>query len=386
MGQQLLLLVAGFALTTVLGGLLGYWFQSRAWVHQHDVQRREEEHRQALRTFEEISLLLDRRLYRMRLLYWAARRKAHDTGDDAGLTSALDDYREILAEWNDNLNRTLALSETYFGNQVRAVLENEVYDEFVVTGQGLEEIVKMVQAAGDERIEVPRFGYRVTRLSHRVYELNVQMLHLLSDDSIGRSAPRVSSAAIGRPTRNTVPEIGDQGAEVRRLQRALRRAGEDVSIDGLFRQQTWQALCSLQRSRGLDVDGIAGSLTWAELPPGARMPVLRSGSRGNAVAQLQRVLAHWAPGRWESSPQATTGLYDSSTSAAVRAFQKWNGIPSDGIVGDQTWAAPAGESSLEIAVGLEFLTNDEPPLALGSQRPADAQPASGGTSRPSSQP
>jgi len=360
MGQQLLLLVVGFVLTSVLGGLLGYLLQSRAWAHQHDVQRRDEERQQALRTFEEISLLLDRRLYRMRRLYWAARRKAQGTGDETELTSARDDYREILTEWNDNLNRTLALVETYFGSQTRTMLEDEVYDEFVVTGRGLEEIVKMARAADGEHIAVPRFGYRVTRLSHRVYELNVRMLRLLEDESIGRSAPRVSPAAVSQPPGNPRLEIGDQGRDVRRLQRALRRAGQDVDIDGLFRQKTWGAVCSLQRSCGLTVDGIAGPGTWAELPSAAPMPILRSGSRGDAVVQLQRVLADQAQGRWESSPQAATGTFDASTSAAVKAFQQWNSIASDGIVGDQTWAAAAGEFSLEVAVGLTFLADDKP--------------------------
>jgi murein L,D-transpeptidase YcbB/YkuD len=104
------------------------------------------------------------------------------------------------------------------------------------------------------------------------------------------------------------------------------------------------------------------------------MPILRAESRGDAVAQLQRVLAHQAQGRWQSSPQAATGTFDASTSAAVRAFQNWNGIASDGIVGDQTWTARAGESSLEVAVGLGFLTSDEAPLTLDSQRPGDARP------------
>ena len=31
----------------------------------------------------------------------------------------------------------------------------------------------MVLTARGERIDIPRFGYRVTRLSHHVYELNV---------------------------------------------------------------------------------------------------------------------------------------------------------------------------------------------------------------------
>jgi peptidoglycan hydrolase-like protein with peptidoglycan-binding domain len=90
------------------------------------------------------------------------------------------------------------------------------------------------------------------------------------------------------------------------------------------------------------------------------MPILRSGSRGDAVAQLQRVLADHAQGRWQTSPQAATGTFDAGTSATVKAFQQWNSIASDGIVGDQTWAAPAGQSSLEAAVGLAFVSDDKP--------------------------
>jgi peptidoglycan hydrolase-like protein with peptidoglycan-binding domain/lambda repressor-like predicted transcriptional regulator len=179
------------------------------------------------------------------------------------------------------------------------------------------------------------------------------------EENIGRSAPRVSSTIAGRPTRNPTLKIGDRGRGVRRLQRALCRAGEHVDIDGLFRQETAEAVCSLQRSRGLIVDGIAGSSTWAQLPSGAPMPVLLPGARGDVVTQLQRILAEQAHSRWESSPRAATGEFDDSTSAAVKAFQKWNGLASDGIVGDRTWAAPAGESSLEVAVGLKFRVDDE---------------------------
>jgi peptidoglycan hydrolase-like protein with peptidoglycan-binding domain len=359
MGQQLLLLVVGFVLTSVLGALLGYFLQNRTWAHQHDVQRRDEERQQSLKAFEEISLLLDRRLYRMRRLYWAARRTAQGADDKTRLTSARDDYREVLAEWNDKLNRTLALAETYFGSHTRTQLE-EVYDEFVVTGRGLEEIVKMAQAAEAERIDLPRFGYRLSRLSHRVYELNVRMLRLLADERIGRSAPEESPSAASPPTRHPELEIGNQGRQVRRLQRALRRAGHDIVTDGLFRQKTWTAVCSMQRASGLDVDGIVGPGTWAQLPPGAPMPILHPGSSGDAVSQLQRVLSDQASGRWEAIPQATTGTFDASTSAAVKAFQQWNGLTADGIVGDQTWAAAAGEFSLEASVGLTFLVDDKP--------------------------
>ena len=137
MTQQLLLLVAGFVLTSVVGGALGSWFQRRAWAHQHEtqrrdeehqreVQRRDEEHQRALTTFEEVSRLLDRRLYRMRRLYWAARDTAVGAGDQERLAAARADYRVVLAEWNDNLNRNLALVETYFGTPVRHVMSGQI--------------------------------------------------------------------------------------------------------------------------------------------------------------------------------------------------------------------------------------------------------------------
>ena len=65
MGDQVLLLVIGFALTSVLGGALGYFFQTRSWAHQHRAQRRDQQHEQAMKVFQEVSSALDKRLYRI---------------------------------------------------------------------------------------------------------------------------------------------------------------------------------------------------------------------------------------------------------------------------------------------------------------------------------
>ena len=43
LGEQLIPLIVGFSLTTVLGGGLGFYFQRRAWAHQHAVVREEQE-------------------------------------------------------------------------------------------------------------------------------------------------------------------------------------------------------------------------------------------------------------------------------------------------------------------------------------------------------
>jgi lipoprotein-anchoring transpeptidase ErfK/SrfK len=65
-------------------------------------------------------------------------------------------------------------------------------------------------------------------------------------------------------------------------------------------------------------------------------PVLRLGSHGAAVVQLQRRLAtlHYDVGPID-------GSFGSQTYHGVVAFQKVNGLTRDGIVGPRTWAALA---------------------------------------------
>lgn len=111
--RELILVVAGFLLTTVLGGLLGFFFQRRTWAHQHRVQTQDRERERAVLVFEEISKLLDRRLYRLRRLYWSlvADEDVHSERSD----NRMDDYQDVLYEWNDSINRNLALIQQYFG-------------------------------------------------------------------------------------------------------------------------------------------------------------------------------------------------------------------------------------------------------------------------------
>src|SRR5680860_1132590 len=96
----MVLLVTGFLLSGVAGGFLGYFFQQRAWAHQHEVQRADLQREQAQQTFEDLSTLMDRRLYRMRLVHSAARRQALSGGHGERLDHAVQDYRLVLRDWN----------------------------------------------------------------------------------------------------------------------------------------------------------------------------------------------------------------------------------------------------------------------------------------------
>jgi lipoprotein-anchoring transpeptidase ErfK/SrfK len=102
----------------------------------------------------------------------------------------------------------------------------------------------------------------------------------------------------------------------------------------------------MRRAMGMIALAVAGGLA---LAPGTAVaaapapamtavsqPVLRLGSQGPAVVQLQRRLAtlHYDVGPID-------GSFGPQTYHGVVAFQKVNGLTRDGIVGPRTWAALA---------------------------------------------
>ena len=68
-------------------------------------------------------------------------------------------------------------------------------------------------------------------------------------------------------TKRTEPvlRLGDDGAAVKRLQKALAAAGHEVGSDGAFGPQTDRAVRAFQAKRGLAADGVVGPATWAAL-------------------------------------------------------------------------------------------------------------------------
>jgi peptidoglycan hydrolase-like protein with peptidoglycan-binding domain len=158
------------------------------------------------------------------------------------------------------------------------------------------------------------------------------------------------------PGESTI-RVGTTGRAVRRLQRALRRTPDlSIAVDGTFSPQLEAAVKAFQEGAGLTADGIVGPLTWVALPDGRPMPLLREGSSGDVVRELQRVLTNGAS-EWGTSPQGVDGQFGPRTKASVTAFQSWGGVAADGIVGDQTWSVSlhAASATLESAVGLQFV-------------------------------
>ena len=77
----------------------------------------------------------------------------------------------------------------------------------------------------------------------------------------------------------------------------------------------------------------------------AEAAVLKSGSKGNEVKEVQRRLKLW--GYYKGS---VDGVFGAGTRSAVIAFQKKNGLTADGVVGKSTYKALGMNSSYQALV------------------------------------
>ena len=86
-----------------------------------------------------------------------------------------------------------------------------------------------------------------------------------------------------------------------------------------------------------------------------QMPRLKQGSSGLVVGRLQNVLTNAAPGQWETTPGPIDEHFGPKTTKAVKAFQKFAGLKTTGVVDDDTWAAalPSLNSTLAATVGVD---------------------------------
>ncbi len=110
--------------------------------------------------------------------------------------------------------------------------------------------------------------------------------------------------------------------------------GYNLSVDGIFGNNTLSAVRDFQSNNGLTVDGLVGNNTWTfllNLPP---YPLLREGARSSYVRFLQNLLQS------KFIPTGNIdGIFGSQTLNAVRAFQQENNLIVDGLVGNNTWNA-----------------------------------------------
>ena len=184
------------------------------------------------------------------------------------------------------------------------------------------------------------------------------LMVLYSDSAIDAGStqqPEADPIPTGKPT--SILRPGDKGDEVKSVQNRLQELGYyDDKIDGIYGDDTTEAVRFFQSRNGLKVDGKVGANTADKLYSTSAIPAysgsssstptssptnavqvtpsqtLRLGDEGDDVVLLQvRLMAlGYLSGKAD-------GVFGSATGAALAAFQLRNGLEADGIAGTKTY-------------------------------------------------
>ena len=186
---------------------------------------------------------------------------------------------------------------------------------------------------------------------------------------------------------------GASGQNVRLVQFWLKIAHtvysrlNDLTVDGKFGAATTAAVKRFQTYFGLTSDGVVGRTTWnklyevyndiankllsSSLRPGEYPGILRRGSSGTAVRELQFYLYLLSAYEFSIPAVGIDGSFGTATENAVRAYQRFAGLTVDGIVGRATWESLYGKASALRSSGpvvtLKRLPYPGKPLTVGSE-------------------
>lgn len=164
--------------------------------------------------------------------------------------------------------------------------------------------------------------------------------------------------------------LGSTGTGVSVVQKQLSRIARDYpsfgrpEVTGSFDAATERSVKAFQTQFSLAADGVVGRASWNKLSyiyvsvkdlaeltsegeqleaaasagawPGS---VLRRGSAGSAVEQVQFWLLCLAQYRADLPAPTVDGRFGAGTEAAVLAFQRAEGLQADGVVGQASWEA-----------------------------------------------
>lgn len=151
------------------------------------------------------------------------------------------------------------------------------------------------------------------------------------------------------------------GQPIRSLQTMIRVIAQEdenqpsLIPDGIYGNQTLQAVSAFQRNHGLPVTGITDQDTWEAIVAiyepamtriGAAQPleiilhpgqILKKGSREPNVYLIQAILQVLSQAYGSISAPSMNGILDAPTSISVADFQALTGLPETGEVDKVTW-------------------------------------------------
>jgi peptidoglycan hydrolase-like protein with peptidoglycan-binding domain len=240
---------------------------------------------------------------------------------------------------------------------------NELFNDYIVRGNNVEPLLA-VYCDGRSTTCAGLSQWGTLDLANQgLIPLDILKRYYGNDIQIVRNAPilNVTQSYPGYPLRR-----GDRGANVATIQNELNRVSQSYPsipkidpVDGIFGEETENAVKAFQSAFQLTSDGIVGKDTWYKLlyiytavknleslhsegeklrgVPQEFQRTLRLGDRGKDVNLLQFYLNTIASSNPAVPSVAVTSNYNPETVAAVKAFQSYAGLPATGVTDRATY-------------------------------------------------
>jgi peptidoglycan hydrolase-like protein with peptidoglycan-binding domain len=128
--------------------------------------------------------------------------------------------------------------------------------------------------------------------------------------------------------------VGSQGDLVKAAQCLLRQKKQYAGpISGSYDRATAAAARAYRTKVGLPARGSMSKAVWTSILARGHHPLMKYGAASHAVRRLQRAL-----NAADKAGLQVSGVFEGSTTAAVRAYQADHGLARTGVVTDDLWS------------------------------------------------
>jgi hypothetical protein len=173
-----------FTIVGILLTLLFQYFQNNRQIEEQnrqDASKISEQRRdQATLLFNELSPLIDTRLYNWRQIAWGL----EDTIPEDALKKRYSVYQETFYQWNHNLNKNRAFVCRFFGPKLGETFELQITPGFIYLHQAIYKLIKMPR---NLRPIIPpdSLNSLADSLNDIIYQFNNDMAELIRSGKVG---------------------------------------------------------------------------------------------------------------------------------------------------------------------------------------------------------
>ncbi len=162
-----------------VGTAIAGYFQNRAWKYKQREEQKVKEVGTALELFKRISEKMDVRLYSMRRAAWSV--------GEEDQQEKREQYQKTLYNWNETLNRDIALIERYFGQKKSERFEQQISWKFVELGRKLGEMYRKTETISEEQTN--KFNEAADKLQVEIRKFDVDLIRSLQREEVGIFRP-----------------------------------------------------------------------------------------------------------------------------------------------------------------------------------------------------